>query len=68
MIKPAKDSFDLGLLVGDIAASLHIYRDLLGPEYVETIPVRFGTLHRLRFGSSDFKLVDPNRTPPQNTL
>jgi catechol 2,3-dioxygenase-like lactoylglutathione lyase family enzyme len=65
MMKPAKDALDLGVLVGDISASLHFYRDILGLQFIETIPVRFGTLHRLRFGKSDFKLVEPANIPPR---
>ena len=63
MMKPAKDSIDLGVLVSNIEASLHFYRDILGLKYIETLPVRFGTLHRLRFGTSDFKLVEPKVMP-----
>lgn len=63
MMKPAKNCLDLGLIVGDIQASLAFYRDRLGLDYVGSNPVWFGTLHRLRFGESDFKLIDPS-TPP----
>ena len=65
MMKPAKDSMDFGVLVSDIDASLHFYRDILGLKYIETLPVRFGTLYRLRFGTSDFKLVEPKNMPPK---
>jgi glyoxylase I family protein len=65
MMKPAKDSLDLGILVSDINASLEFYRDILGLEYVGETPVWFGTIYRLRFGSSDFKLVKPNTIPPR---
>jgi catechol 2,3-dioxygenase-like lactoylglutathione lyase family enzyme len=64
MIKPAKDSFDLGIIVSDIKASLNFYQNILGLQFVETIPLAFGTMHRLRFGTSDFKLVDPKKVPP----
>ncbi len=64
MLQPAKDSLDLGLVVQDIAASLTFYRDTLGLTYVGSNPVGFGTLHRLRFGSSDFKLIEPASVPP----
>ena len=65
MMKPAKDSLDLGILVSDINAGLEFYRDILGLEYVGETPVWFGTMYRLRFGSSDFKLVKPNTIPPK---
>jgi catechol 2,3-dioxygenase-like lactoylglutathione lyase family enzyme len=68
MIKPAKDSIDLGIFVSDIRASLNFYRDTLGLEYVGTNPVWFGTLHRLRFGTSDVKLIDPKVIPPPGAL
>jgi glyoxylase I family protein len=68
MMKPAKDSLDLGIVVSDIQASLKFYKDLLGLEFVGTTPVWFGTMHRLRFGSSDFKLVDPKTVPPKGAV
>ena len=64
MLKPAKDSLDLGIIVSDIEASLAFYRDFLGLEYAGSNPVWFGTLHRLRFGGSDFKLIAPDEAPP----
>jgi len=63
LIEPAKDSLDLGVVVSDIEASLAFYRDVLGLSYVGSNPLWFGTLHRLRFGKSDFKLIDPSKTP-----
>jgi len=68
MIEPAKDSLDLGILVSDIEASLNFYQNLLGLKFIETIPVRFGTMHRLRFGNSDFKLIDPKNKPPKGAV
>ncbi len=68
MMKPAKDSLDLGILVSDIKASLEFYRDTLGLDYVGEIPVWFGTMHRLRFGSSDFKVIQPNTIPPKGPV
>ena len=65
MMEPAKESLDLGILVSDIKASLTFYRDLLGLKYVEKIPVWFGTMYRMRFGNSDFKLIDPKNKPPK---
>ena len=68
MMKPAKDSLDLGIIVSDVQASLKFYKDLLGLEFIGITPLWFGTLHRLRFGSSDFKLVDPKTVPPKGTV
>jgi catechol 2,3-dioxygenase-like lactoylglutathione lyase family enzyme len=68
MMKAAKDSLDLGIIVSDIQASLKFYKDLLWLEFVGITPVGFGTMHRLRFGSSDFKLVDPKTVPPKGAM
>ena len=68
MMKQGKDSLDLGILVSDIQASLRFYRDILGLEFVGETPVWFGTMHRLRFGRSDFKLIQPNRVPPKGPM
>ena len=68
MMKPAKDSLDLGMLVSDIKASLEFYRDTLGLDYVGEVPVWFGTMHRLRFGSSDFKIIQPNTMPAKGPI
>jgi catechol 2,3-dioxygenase-like lactoylglutathione lyase family enzyme len=65
MLKPAKDSIDIGVIVSDIEASLTFYRDILGLQFVGSVPVWFGTMHRLRFGTSDFKLIEPKVVPPQ---
>ena len=67
-MNPAKDSIDLGVLVSDIQASLHFYQELLGLKFIEKIPVWFGTMYRLRFGTSDFKLIDPSARPPQGQI
>lgn len=63
MMQPAKDSIDLGIICGDIQASLHFYQTLLGLEKVGEQPATTGTMHRLRFGSSDVKLIDPAVRP-----
>jgi len=68
MMKPAKDSLDLGILVSDSKASLEFYRDILGLKYVGETPVWFGTMYRLRFGSSDFKITQPNTIPPKGPI
>lgn len=63
MITRNKDSLDVGLIVSDMDASLRFYQNLLGLEYAMTLPVPFGTMHVLRFGSSAFKLIDPQKVP-----
>jgi len=68
MMDPAKDSIDLGVVVSDIKASLHFYQELLGLKFIETVPLWFGTMHRLRFGTSDFKLIDPSTRPPKGLI
>jgi catechol 2,3-dioxygenase-like lactoylglutathione lyase family enzyme len=68
MMKPAKDSLDLGIVVSAIKASLHFYQDILGLEFVGITPVWFGTMHRLRFGTSDFKLIEPQKVPPKGAI
>jgi len=65
MLQPAKDSLDIGVLVSDIKASLDFYQTTLGLEFVGETPLPFGTMHRLRFGTSDFKLIDPKKVPPK---
>ena len=67
-MKPAKDSLDIGVLVSDIKASLNFYQTILGLEYVGTTPLWFGTMHRLRFGTSDFKLIAPKTIPPPGAI
>jgi catechol 2,3-dioxygenase-like lactoylglutathione lyase family enzyme len=68
MMKPAKDSLDLGVIVRDIEASLNFYQNILGLSFVGTTPLWFGTMHRLRFGTSDFKLIEPKTAPPQGAI
>ena len=68
MMKPAKDSLDVGVIVSDIKASLNFYQNILGLEFVESVPLWFGTMHRLRFGASHFKLVEPKAVPPQGAV
>ena len=68
MLKPAKNALDLGVIVSDIKASLNFYQDILGLEFVEIVPLKFGTMHRLRFGTSDFKLVEPKTAPPLGAI
>ena len=68
MMKPAKESIDLGVIVSDIKASLNFYQNILGLEFAGITPVWFGTMHRLQFGTSDFKLIEPNSVPPRGII
>ncbi len=68
IMKPAKDSLDLGIVVSDIKASLNFYQETLGLEFVGLTLVMFGTMHRLRFGTSDFKLIEPKTVPPKGAV
>jgi len=64
-MKPAKGSLDIGVIVSDIKASLNFYQNILGLEFVGVTSLMFGTMHRLRFGTSDFKLIEPKIVPPR---
>jgi catechol 2,3-dioxygenase-like lactoylglutathione lyase family enzyme len=68
MMKPAKNSLDLGIIASDIKASLDFYQHTLGLKFVGTMPLWFGTMHRLRFGESDFKLIEPKNAPPKGAI
>jgi catechol 2,3-dioxygenase-like lactoylglutathione lyase family enzyme len=61
---PARNAIDIGLLVGDIAASLAFYEGVLGLRKVQKMPTSFGTMHRMAFGDSFVKLIDPASPPP----
>ena len=61
MMKLAKDSLDLGVIVSDIKASLKFYEETLGMENLGDLEVPFGVLHRLKY----FKLIDPKEVPPK---
>jgi catechol 2,3-dioxygenase-like lactoylglutathione lyase family enzyme len=63
-MKPAKNALDVGVLVRDIQTSLAFYEGLLGLKKVQEMPVHFGTMHRLQFGDSFVKLIDPKQVPP----
>ena len=68
MMEPAKDSLDLGMLVSDINASLNFYQNILGLKFIEERPSNFGTMYRLRFGNSDFKLIKPHSLPSKGAV
>ena len=68
MMEPAKDCLDLGIIVGDFKASISFYENILGLKFVEEIPATMGTMHRLRYGKSDFKLIKPYTVPPKGPV
>jgi glyoxylase I family protein len=59
-MKASKQGIDVGLVVRDVDASLRFYVDVLGLEHVEQLTIPWGTMHRLRFGASWMKLVEPS--------
>jgi lactoylglutathione lyase len=67
-LRAAKDSIDLGIFVSDIKKSLAFYQGMLGLEKTEELQTGFGTLHRLKFGTSDIKLMDPKKVPPAGAI
>ena len=62
-MQPAKNCVDIGIVVKDIKKSLGFYQDLLGLKKIEELPLWFGTMHRLGFGESFVKLIDPKKVP-----
>lgn len=68
MLTPAKDSVDVGILVEDIKKSLAFYQRTLGLEKIEEVQMAFGTFHRLRYGTSDVKLLDAKTIPAADPL
>ncbi|MAT65857.1 MAG: hypothetical protein CMN57_09455 [Gammaproteobacteria bacterium] len=66
-MQAAKNAVDVGVIVNDIEASLAFYVDKLGLEKVQEMPLPFGTMHRLAFGDSFIKLVDPKEKAPAGT-
>ena len=62
-----KKAIDIGVIVSDIDASLNFYVDMLGLEKVQETPIWNGMMHRLAFGDSFIKLIDPKTIPPQGS-
>lgn len=67
-MQAAKKAIDIGIVVKDIAASLAFYVGVLGLSKIGELPLPFGTMHRLAFGDSFVKLVDPKHVPPAGQL
>jgi glyoxylase I family protein len=63
-MKPAKNCVDIGIVVKDIDKSLEFYEGLLGLKKIGELPLWFGTMHRLAYGDSFVKLIDPKAVPP----
>lgn len=64
LLKPANDSVEFLIFVSDIRRSLDFYEGTLGLEKTQEVPTPFGTVHRLRYGTSVVKLMDPKPVPP----
>lgn len=63
-VKLAKDSIDLGIVVGDIETSLAFYRDYLGLPYERSMPMsKTTTLHFLKAGTTSIKLWELTEPP-----
>lgn len=63
-MKPGKNCVDIGIIVKDIDKSLEFYQELLGLEKIGEMSVWFGKMHRMGFGDSFVKLIDPKEVPP----
>jgi len=68
LLEPAKESIDVCLVVSDIGKSLEFYQRTLGLHKTEELETPYGTVHRLRYGTSLLKLIDPKRVPPAGPL
>jgi catechol 2,3-dioxygenase-like lactoylglutathione lyase family enzyme len=68
LLKPAKDSLDLCIVVSDIRKSLDFYQGTLGLEKTQEVQTPYGNVHRLRYGTSLVKLMDPKQVPPAGPI
>jgi catechol 2,3-dioxygenase-like lactoylglutathione lyase family enzyme len=70
MMQRANNAMGLGIVVSDIAASLKFYQEMLGLEFVQKLATKtgVGTMYRLRFGDSDFKLLEIPTAPPKGPV
>ncbi len=66
-MQAGKNALDIGIIASDIKASLAFYQDLLGLEKIQEVPLWFGTMHRLAFGDSFVKIIDPKEVPAAGT-
>src|SRR5215510_1048054 len=67
-LNPAKDSVDILIVVSDIRKSLDFYQGTLGLEKTQELETPLGTSHRLRYGTSLVKLLDPKQVPPAGPI
>ena len=65
MMKSAREALDLGIFVSDINSSLKFYQETLGLVKVGETKLPLGMMHRLSYGNSFFKLIDPKTVPPK---
>jgi catechol 2,3-dioxygenase-like lactoylglutathione lyase family enzyme len=68
LLTPAKDSVDVLIVARDIRKSLDFYHGTLGLEKEHEVQTPFGTVHRLRYGTSVIKLMDPKQVPPAGPI
>lgn len=68
LLKPAKESVDLCIVVSDIRKSLDFYQGTLGLEKTQELQTPYGNVHRLRYGTSLVKLMDPKHVPPAGPI
>src|SRR4051812_6989174 len=68
LLNRAKDSVDILIVVRDIEKSLGFYQRTLGLEKTEELQTPFGVSHRLRYGTSLVKLLDPKEVPPAGPI
>lgn len=68
LLKPAKNSVDLCIVVSDIRKSLDFFQGTLGLEKTQELQTPYGNVHRLRYGTSLVKLMDPKHVPPAGPI
>jgi catechol 2,3-dioxygenase-like lactoylglutathione lyase family enzyme len=68
LLNRAKDSVDVLVVVRDIEKSLGFYQRNLGLEHTGELQTPFGVSHRLRYGTSLVKLLDPKEVPPAGPI
>ena len=68
LLNRAKESVDVLIVVRDIEKSLGFYQGILGLEKMEELQTPFGVSHRLRYGTSLVKLLDPKDIPPAGPI
>lgn len=61
--KLSRQTFDVGVVTGDVERALAFYRDTLGFPKDSEMSSPGGTLHRLRVGESFIKLIAPEQPP-----